>query len=242
MPTNIPIGTVVSQGNSLSPEITKEVSKFMESKDSGYFAITTQGLYGIEEGVLIIDSGQVAGAHYDYMAFNKEYFAGEAVKRVLNSFLASKGVYDLYKLTTQQLELLKIFNEQVLLLEKLSDRSLEGMFPINFSHDFEKQEATPGELDRTGVLKKRGLEEIKVDSYQTITNQMSRQLTTPKLSEKVEKELEAYLSAKPLLAAKPKQLPKVEEVAPETKPVPRENYLKDLDEQAERLKKLLDKK
>jgi hypothetical protein len=244
---NVPLGTPVTVGKQLTAEIVHDISSFMDGNKTGYFVITIQGRWGIEEGLLIIEAGGVVGSHYEYLRFGREYFAGEALKRCLNMMHAPRGVYDAYTLTAQQLELLKIFNEQTLLLERVSQRGIEGMIPLAYTDEFEKAEYLPPEVEREEVLKKRGLEEIKVDVYQTVARQVEKALPTPGLAEKMAAEVESYLTGKPVPAPQPTQPAEVKEVRPAIVPVPKEPgeekaaTLSELDAQAERLKKLLKK-
>ncbi len=266
---NVPLGTQTLGGKELSEEIVRDIISFMDSNKTGYFCVTTEGDAGIEDALLVIDSGNVVGAHYNYLAFDTEYTAGEALKRIVNCFLAPKGVYDAYTLTSQQLELLKIFNENTLLLERIPLRSFEGMVPVTYSKDFGGQELQSVPEDREEVLKKHGIGEIKVDNFAEIKAETEAiQPKLPNSTDKVAGEVETYLKSGSLapttsttpavepipapVIATPEELEKPPEVVEvKTKaviePQPIEETMEEetseeleaLDAQAEKLRKLL---
>lgn len=255
---NVPLGTQFIVNKELSSELVRDLVSFMDANNTGYFCITTEGTQGVEDALLVIESGAVVGAHYQYLAFNKEYFAGEGLKRVLNSFVASKGIYDAYTMSSQQLELLKIFNENMLLLERIPLRSFEGMVPVSYSLDFEQQEIIAPVEERGDVLKKHGLTEIKVDNFAEVKSQVESLAESPKTPASLADQLNAYLetgSSEPIpvkpepVKAESIQPPEVVDVKTEAplEPKPIEEQLDEtsstelsqLDAQADKLKKLL---
>ena len=145
---SIPAGKARIEGKTLtSDDILADLKRFMMENNTGYFCLTIKGKYGIEEGLLVIENGSLIGARYEYLKIKKEYHAGEGLKRTLNAFFAESGIYDCYELTVQQIELLKIFNEDLLFLEPITLQSLEGMIPVEFSPAFEEEAmATKEEL------------------------------------------------------------------------------------------------
>ena len=236
---NIPLGTQEIAGKEVSEELISDVTSFMDSAKTGYFCITTEGANGIEDGLLVIETGNVVGAHYTYLALGKEHVAGDALKRVLNSFLAKKGIYDCYTLTSQQLELLKIFNENILLLEHIPLRSLEGMIPASFSPELEKQEFASKPEAREDILQKHRLTDIKVDSYSELKSEVESAPSASSLPEKVADAVDSYISAKPSAPITP---PPEQEQPPAPPTGKQEDRLEDLEKlnaQAEKLRKLL---
>ena len=224
-------------GKELSEELVSDVISFMDAAKTGYFCVTTEGKKGIEDGLLVIESGTVIGAHYEYLAFGTEHVAGDALKRVLNSFLAEKGIYDSYTLTSQQLELLKIFNENILLLEHIPLRSLEGMVPASFSPELEQQEFASKPEAREDVLQRHGLTEIKVDSYAELKSEIESVPTTPSSPKEVADKIDSYINVKPEAAPVPQPEPGA--VQPDKKTGDSLEDLEKLNAQAEKLRKLL---
>lgn len=244
---NVPLGSQVFAGKELSEELVRDIVSFMDSGKTGYFCITTEGSRGIEEGLLVIEAGNVIGAHYAYLAFGKEAVAGEALKRVLNSLLAPKGVYDAYTLTSQQLELLKIFNESVLLLERLPLRSFEGLVPVKYSADLERAEAQALEESRDDLLKRRGMSQITVDSYSELKSQVESLAAEAGGADLVAAQVDSYLSAGEPAVPEAKPMPAAPKPAPApapgagtpASPASQDGELNNLNDQAEKLRKLL---
>ena len=245
---NIPVGTLKIQGKTLSANsITNDISDFMAQGRIGYICVTIKGEHGVQEGMLIIENGLLIGSHYEYLSLEKRFNAREALERTLNAFYAVKGVYDSYELTVQQIELLKIFNEDMLFLEALDQTALQGMIPMQFSAQYEKDAIEEKEKTKKDLIDERGLTEVEIDNYQRVRDQMSHQITTPEATSKVEEGVNSYLMGKPP-REEPKEAPIVEEekiakkiVLTTPPPPPREN-LANLDEKAKELLKGLEKR
>ncbi len=187
-----------------------------------------------------MESGNLIGAHYAYLALDTEHFAGEALKRIMNSIHAKSGVYDSYTLSSQQLELLKIFNENILLLERIPLRAFEGMIPTSFSADFENQEISAGNESREEVFKKRGLSDIKIDDYSEIKSQIESASKHSSAAANVADEIGNYLQLGKKSEQKEEPITKPVEqqpVKPEQETGKQE--LEKLNNQASKLKKLL---
>ncbi|MBN3036961.1 MAG: hypothetical protein JW834_00770 [Candidatus Diapherotrites archaeon] len=252
---NIPLGSREVAAKKLSPEdVVNDLREFMDNRRDGCFVVALKGEKGIEEGLIVIGSGMVIAAHYEYLRYGKEYNAGEALKRCSNAFFASRGIYEVYSLTGQQLELLKIFNESLLLLEGIPLRSFEGMMPVAFSEEYEKQVLAefPEEETRDDILKKRGMSEVRIDNYDVVAKQMESSAEITQLPEEVEKRLDEYLKGKPTpeeptdeASVEESEMPKKERVsaaeaaAPTT---PGEEELAGMDQAAEKLEALLKKR
>ncbi len=219
---NIPLGTPFISVKELTTDVVvKDIANFMDAKRTGYFCIMTKGSTGMEEGLLVVESGNIVGVHYEYLRYGMQYTAGEALKRVANSVYATHGVYDAFELTNQQLELLKIFNEGILLLESVPLRSFEGSIPVKFAQEYEDaivKEAT-SEQDRTDVLKDTRIGDIKVDNYDQLKRDVDRGAKKPELADKVAAEMSAYLSGAPPVEEPKEPLPPDEAVISST-PLP----------------------
>lgn len=244
---NIPVGTPRIQGRRIaSVNITKDLTGFMERNNIGYFCVTTKGRKGIEEGLIIIENGLAIGAYYEYLSLGVSFHAQEGLKRTLNAFFAPKGVYDSYELTVQQIELLKIFNEDMLFLEPLNTTKLQGMVPTSYSYTLEEEVLEKKKKGREDILKDRGLTKVEIDNYQQIRDQVHGQIREPKESRQVEEQVNSYLSGKPPREEEPKEEPVVEEeripkqIVIEAPPPPPSTELKDMDTKADQLLKNLE--
>ncbi|MCD6415052.1 MAG: DUF2226 domain-containing protein [Candidatus Diapherotrites archaeon] len=244
---SIPVGTQKIKGEKVSAnKLLEDVHAFMEQNSTGYFCITIKGKYGMEEGLLIIENGRAIGANYEYLNFDKAFNANDGLTRVLNAFHAKYGIYDCFELSVQQIELLKIFNENMLFLEPMDYQVLEGMIPVSFSYEFEEALVSKKATTREDVLKARRLSEIEMNDYQRLSEEMAKGARKPTAPEKVEKDVSTYLTGMPE-TSEPKEAPKIEEkevskkiVIPEPQS-PKAEELKGLDDKAEALLKTLKK-
>lgn len=208
---NVPVGTGLIQGKKLSlTSVARDISEFMTQSKTGYVCVTTKGKNGLEEGLLIIETGLVIGSHYEYLNFDKSFSAKEALKRTLNAFLSDKGIYDSYTLTVQQIELLKIFNEDMLFLQPIDSTAFQGALPVEFTQQFEDELAQAGERTRTDILSEHGLSSVEIDSYQRVSEQVQGQFSAPTAASKVEEEVSSYLIGRPP-KEEPKEAPTVHE-------------------------------
>ncbi|MCD4740147.1 DUF2226 domain-containing protein [archaeon] len=245
---NVPVGTPKIQGRRLSAvNVTKDLAEFMSLDKMGYIAITIKGAHGLQEGLLIVENGRLIGAYYEYLSLGRSYNAKEALERSLNAFFAEKGIYDSYELTVQQIELLKIFNEDMLFLEPVDNTALQGMIPMQHNEEYEKKLLEPGEKTKEQIMKERGIREIEINNYQRIREQMTDQIARPTSTTKVEKGVNAYLTGKPILE-EPKHAPIVQEESTPKKVViksssqtKKRDELGNLDAKAEQLLKQLQK-
>jgi hypothetical protein len=240
------VGTQKIKGKRLeSRSVTSDLKSFMEERDSGYFCVTVRGNHGLQEALMIVENGLLIGAHFEYLKFGKTFDADDALKRGLNSFFAPQGIYDSYELSVQQMELLKIFNEDMLFLEPKSIQTLEGMIPISYSTHFEAEVASQTEKNQEDLLEEHGLSQVNIDNYQQIQDQLKTPAKPP-APEKVGAGVEAYLSGKPI-KEEPEEQPIVEEekiskkilIGEKTK---EEKEFTQLDNQAEKLLETMKKK
>lgn len=204
---NIPLGKPEIQAKRLDPEqLLEDIRSFAERNVIGYFCITIKGEYGLEEGLLIFENNTVIGAHYEYLRYGKEYTAGDAVVRIMNAFQAQHGLYDLYILSSQQIELLKIFNENLLFLEPLNIRAVEGSIPLEFSKQYEEQviqDSGPKELSRVEILKRRKLQTVRIDNYDELEEKLSPEIKQPAVVAEVEQQMDNYLNDIPEIKPTP---------------------------------------
>lgn len=242
---NIPVGTIRIQGKTLaSVGITKDLAEFMSQDRMGYICLTIKGRHGIEEGLLIAENGLLIGSYYEYLSLGKRYDAKDALKRTLNSFFAEKGVYDSYELTVQQIELLKIFNEDMLFLEPIDNTALQGIIPMQFSEKYENEVLAAEDKSTAPAI--RGLREIEIDNYQRIQDEMTDQIAVPQAAHQVEEGINSYLMGRPP-REEPKEKPIVQEEGLSKKMVIKSppsiphSDLEDLDTKADELLKSLEK-
>jgi len=130
---NIPIGEVVEQHKSFS-EIApfERLEKILDSDFDGYFVATIEGISGLEEGLLLVKEKKIVGAVFDSLRLNKQVYGPLALRLVFNLFKARKGVFDLNKLSRQQIDLIIAFNDSITLLKPVEKQLLSKLEPDSY--------------------------------------------------------------------------------------------------------------
>lgn len=161
---NLPVGELLEHGVSLEQaDFKKKAFSLMDSRFSGYIALTIEGSHGLEEAILLFRQGVPAGAFYTYFQHSLTIFGLEALKHCMNASKAQFGVLDVNKLSGQQVELVLAFNDKVAFEKKTAKRDIERLVPKKFDSSLEKQAAEhaveTGER-KESVFEKFGLAEI----------------------------------------------------------------------------------
>ena len=130
---NIPVGEVVEQHKPFS-EIApfKRLEKLLDSDFDGYFVATIEGISGLEEGLLLIKEKKILGAVFDPLRINKQVYGPIALRLVFNLLKAKKGVFDLNKLSRQQIDLIIAFNDRITLLKPVEKQLLSKLEPGSY--------------------------------------------------------------------------------------------------------------
>ena len=161
---NIPIGEVEAQHIPFSEsEPFSKIAELMKSGFNGYIVATAEGVSGLEEGLLMIRDAAIIGAVFDALRVNKQFHGVSALRLVLNLLKAKKGVYDLNKLSKQQIDLIMAFNEKIKLLKIVDAAILSKLQPKAYNAEIVSKElvieAGPAE-SKSNILKKFGLGSI----------------------------------------------------------------------------------
>ena len=161
---NIPIGKVVEEHQSLSDnDPFAKMEKLLKSGFNGYLVATIEGVTGLEEGVLMMKQSQVVGVVFDALRFNKQLYGLKALRLVLNILKAKKGVFDLNKLSKQQIDLIMAFNEKIRLPKEVDRSIMLKLKPSEYKADLVSKELAVdlSQKDtRYNLLKKLGLGSI----------------------------------------------------------------------------------
>ena len=157
---NISAGKPIDKGKEASSITPKTyISSFMDTSFSGHLVITGEGLYGIEEGILLFNDGNIIASSYSYFSFNKEFKAMEALSRTLNAFKNKKSIIDTYSLASYQVQLVTSLNGEYLLDTPVNKTNLTT--PSKYSTYYEQQliddEKKQSSLNREDLLKKFNL-------------------------------------------------------------------------------------
>jgi hypothetical protein len=162
---NIPVGVVEIQRKPFSESNPfEEVVSLLKTGFDGYFIATIEGVSGLEEGLLLIRGNQVVGAVFEALRINKQLFGAEALRLVFNLLQAKKGVFDVNRLTRQQIDLIVAFNEKLVLSTRpLDEAMMLKLKPSSYQPEL-VSETLQIELEsidsRHGLLKKIGLGSI----------------------------------------------------------------------------------
>ncbi|MFH0922703.1 MAG: DUF2226 domain-containing protein [Candidatus Micrarchaeota archaeon] len=179
---SLPAGTPVKRALDVSTtDFAALLKESREKKLSCYIAICIRST-GTEEGTVLLDEGKVVGCAYEYYKHNKMVEGGDAFKRVLNATGAKQGVIDVFKLTSEQVQLALVVNQKMVFVP--IEQELFGFKTKPFSDSFEKEitgkqeETKKTEVKKeeaqepkssSDILKKYGIGEIKIEDESTLT-------------------------------------------------------------------------
>jgi hypothetical protein len=113
MVLNFPVGETTEFLIPLSQFGLARLLEYQSRRFSGYVVATIDGYSGIEEGLLFLSDGRVAGCAYSLDAPDVTVFGRTALPFFLNALLAPVGVADVYALSRQQLELILALDEKI---------------------------------------------------------------------------------------------------------------------------------
>lgn len=141
---------------------------------TGYLALDLMTNNGMEEGILLFNSGTVIAAEYMYLYSDHVVAGDEALPLVLNA-CASNGRFGLHELQKKDVELAEGFNKNLLVKRGLVMQDVVSMLPEAFvekppeierKREIKPAMAKPEGVDKESVLKKYGIvhpDEKKVD-------------------------------------------------------------------------------
>ncbi len=138
---NIPIGSVEEQQKTFSEEDPfQKAGSLLKSDFSGYLVATIEGISGLEEGLLLIKDSRVVGAAFSALRINKQLYGLTALRLSLNSLKAKKGVFDVNKLSKQQIDLILAFNEKIAIPKPLDQSMLSRLEPEKYRGELVSEE------------------------------------------------------------------------------------------------------
>lgn len=131
---NIPIGSIETAQVPFSEEEPfQKLQGLLESGFNGYLVATAEGFSGMEEGLLMVRGSAIVGAIFDALRLDKQLYGLSALRLVLNLLRAENGVYDVNKLSSQQIDLIIAFNEKVKLPKPIEASVLSKLRPPAYS-------------------------------------------------------------------------------------------------------------
>jgi len=159
---DLPLGTPYQEHlKTRETDMLKTIIELMQKTFTGYIIVTIDGIDGIEEGALLFRNGILIGAGYEYMKHNVAVEGNSALEIVLNAFKAKHGIIDIYALALQHMDLVIAFHEKMLINIKLDPKTLQKIYPKEFSDKYAKEVIKQKEeLTKYDIFKKAGLPEM----------------------------------------------------------------------------------
>jgi hypothetical protein len=158
---NLPSGVAVKTGLDLAAvDFFALVRELQQKAFNGYLVVAVPGKDGLEEGTLLLDSGKVVAALYEYLAFARPFYGQPALERVLNAALAKSGVIDVFQLSSEQVQLVLAFNEQAIVIP--SEKELKAWQGRQHALTYEEEVArTAKALSREELMKQYRIGDVK---------------------------------------------------------------------------------
>jgi hypothetical protein len=159
---DLPLGTPFYEHlKTKDTDMLKMIQELMQKEFTGYIIVTIDGYNGIEEGALLFRKGVLIGAGYEFMKHDIVVEGNKALGIVLNAFKAKHGIIDVYTLTLQHMDLVIAFHEKMLINVKIEPKTLQKMYPKEFSDKYAKDIIKQKEeLSKYDIFRKVGLPEI----------------------------------------------------------------------------------
>jgi len=161
---NIPIGKIEEAQIRFSDKKPLEkTTELMQSGFDGYLVATIEGVSGLEEGLLMVKGQEVVGVVFDAMRVHKQLHGLNALRLVLHIFKARQGIFDVNRLSRQQIDLIMAFNEKIRLPKAVGLELLSKLAPKAYDSAFVSKELAidPQATESRGnLLKKMGLGSI----------------------------------------------------------------------------------
>ncbi|MBI5226772.1 DUF2226 domain-containing protein [Candidatus Micrarchaeota archaeon] len=135
---NLPSGKILKTNlDTSSTDFLALVDELRRKRFNGYVALSIKGQAGVEEGTILVDTGKIVGATYEYYAFDRELSGEKAFQRLLNAAAYKNGIIDAVELTAEQVHLALAFHEDAVFVP--SEESLRHIKLGAFSPFFEEE-------------------------------------------------------------------------------------------------------
>ncbi|MBN2518010.1 MAG: DUF2226 domain-containing protein [Candidatus Altiarchaeota archaeon] len=158
----IPLGSPIGENMELgSSDFRKLLAALKKKQINGYIALDIMTNNGVEEGMLLLSSGDIIAAEYGYLSQNKTIAGDDALPRILNS-CAAPGLFDLYELSPKDIELTRGFNKEQLLSKVPTVEDVSAMIPDTFNERLLVEEKEAAKAKPTAAVKGAGLNKEEV--------------------------------------------------------------------------------
>ncbi len=164
---DLPAGTPIREGMDTGSVDFRKLFPTLSQHDlTGYLAVDIMTNNGIEEGILLLNNGEVVAAEYIYVA--KEIFVrGDGALPLVMNACVGEGRFDICELGADELLYAREKNREDVLKYKPTEKELLALLPDTFTEKVpdQKTEAVikpekitkAGGVSREDVLKKYGI-------------------------------------------------------------------------------------
>lgn len=161
---NLPVGAAKESGVKLVKEsFFQKLKELMNQDFTGYLVLTIEGYKGMEEAIFFFKKSAFVGSMYEYNNYSETLYGEESLKHIFNAAAAEQGVFDIYNLTSQQLDLITAFNEKILFKETIKQDKLDSYKVNSFEIVHAKRvldKKVSSNESKMDILKKFGLGKI----------------------------------------------------------------------------------
>jgi hypothetical protein len=128
----LPSGTPLIRNEPIKNGDVTLILRRVPQSFNGYLAVTAIGYDGVEEGIFLIDGGNVTHAYYVHLKYVHEEWGNSALKPALNVFQSGGANVDVVEFTPPKLRLTATFNEQAKLEKPFPLSQLQGLIPASY--------------------------------------------------------------------------------------------------------------
>jgi len=161
---NLPVGDILEEGLPLKDFKPRQTLELLSDKlFSGYVVCGSEGIDGMEEGVLLFKKGEVIAAIYEYCKHRQDSFGNDALPQVMNSFLAPCGIVDIISLGLSRVDLVTAFNDKITLSKTIPKKDIPKYLPKSYTRNFAEKELkglAKEEKSSYDILKRLGLGQL----------------------------------------------------------------------------------
>lgn len=136
----LPAGQRIAQEKNLAEiDFPMMLYGLIEEEHTGYVVVTSKTELGIEEGLIILRQGVIAGSYFEFMKFDVTFYGEKALPHVFNAVKAEKGIVEVYSISMHELDLVTAFNEDLKVEKEYSQRDLENMAQESYNLELSEE-------------------------------------------------------------------------------------------------------
>jgi hypothetical protein len=164
MPLNFPVGTPREKNIRLDQkELATKLAGFSAESFTGCIALSAKAPFGIEDGILFFKEGLAAAASFEYSNYDIIVGGDKAMECFFNASAAKLGVFDIFELSKQQVDLIITLSAKIALSRQIRGKDLQPLLKEKYLLETAQSalgSAVQKEESKVQLLKKFGLGEI----------------------------------------------------------------------------------